>query len=304
MNESVLNTAVVCDAAQTVESFGYQWTRLPDWSMTGEAYDRAIQWVLDKYGWKTKAGLAASLQACRRILDVGCGQGRELALFGEVSPRSFLVGLEPSQAALAAGRALGPARRALVIQADLFAAPFVNGGFDFIFANGVLHHTRNTYEAFARCRRLLSKGGELAAYVYRKKAPLREFSDDYLRAAVTRMSPSDAWETCRGLTELGQQLAGLGGEIELTRGIPLLGIRPGRHPVQRLLYHTVLKMFWDPARGFEGSTLVNFDWYHPAFAWRHTAEEVRGWCEELSLRIEWFHEDDSGITVRAIACDV
>lgn len=286
---------------QTVRSFGYQWTRVADWSMTGEAHARAVRWVLDKYGWKTEAGLADALRGRRRLLEVGCGQGRELALFRNANPSATLVGLEPSDAVQVARRTLAGATGVRLVQGNLLDAPFVDASFDFVFANGVLHHTRNTKEAFARCRRLLRDGGELAAYLYRKKAPIREYADDYLRAVIARMEPEEAWEACEGLTELGQQLAGIQGDIDLSRGVPLLGIPPGRHQVQRLLYITMLKMFWDPARGFDGSTLVNFDWYHPAYAWRHTADEVRQWCADLSLRILWFHEDDWGMTIRAVA---
>lgn len=300
MDES--SQACATARTQTVQSFGYQWTRLPEWSMAGDAYAQTRQWVLDKYGWKTVEGLGQALSRRRRILDVGCGQGRELLLFSEANPQALVVGLEPSEAVRVARRTIAPASgRVRVIHGDLFETPFVNGSFDFIFANGVLHHTRSTRDAFARCRQLLSNGGELAAYIYRKKAPLREYADDYLRAIISRLPPKEAWETCRGLTELGQQLSDLCGEIELARGVPLLGIQPGRHQVQRLLYNTMLKMFWDQARGFEGSTLVNFDWYHPAFAWRHTLEEITQWCAEFGLGIIWLREEEAGMTIRAIA---
>ena len=286
---------------QTLRSFGYQWTHCADWSMSGEAHTRAIQWILDKYGWKTEAGLVEALQGRRRILDVGCGQGRELLLFRRVNPTAMMVGLEPSEAVQVARGTLAMEDRVSLVQGNLFEVPLKEASFDFIFANGVLHHTRSTREALAHCRRLLCAGGEVAAYIYRKKAPIREYADDYLRSLISRMEPEEAWEACRGLTELGQQLSELNAEITLRSGVPALGIRPGRHSVQRLLYVTMLKMFWDPARGFEGSTLVNFDWYHPAYAWRHTAEEIKQWCGDLKLTIARLEEDEYGLTVRAFA---
>lgn len=286
---------------RTVASFGYQWRRLPGWSMKGEARAKAVRWVLEKYGWGTLAGLQRALAPRRRILDVGCGLGRELLLFRRSNPSALLVGLEPSEAVQVASRNLGGARgRIWLVQGDLFEAPLADESFDFIFANGVLHHTRSTREAFSRCRQLLCRGGELAAYIYRKKAPIREYADDYLRGIITKMAPEEAWEACRGLTELGRRLAELNATIELKRGVPAIGIRPGKHKVQRLLYDTMLKMFWDPARGDEGSTLVNFDWYHPAYAWRHSAEEIKDWCRVLGLTIIWFRQEESGITVRAV----
>jgi hypothetical protein len=46
--------------------------------------------------------------------------------------------------------------------------------------------------------------------------------------------------------------------------------------------------------------LVNFDWYHPPYASRHTEEEVRGWCAELGLAIEHLDNGEAGISVVAV----
>jgi hypothetical protein len=42
---------------------------------------------------------------------------------------------------------------------------------------------------------------------------------------------------------------------------------------------------------------VNFDWFLPLNCHRHTAEEVRGWCDTLRLTIEHLDVQESGITV-------
>ena len=54
--------------------------------------------------------------------------------------------------------------------------------FDLVFSEGVLHHTPDTRRAFRTLVDLLAPGGQIAFYVYRRKAPLREFADDYVRA--------------------------------------------------------------------------------------------------------------------------
>jgi len=59
-------------------------------------------------------------------------------------------------------------------------------------------------------------------------------------------------------------------------------------------------MFWDERLSFEENCHVNFDWYHPRYAHRHTEEEIRSWCEELGLVIHHFDVEESGFTVRAI----
>ena len=44
---------------------------------------------------------------------------------------------------------------------------------------------------------------------------------------------------------------------------------------------------------------MNFDWYHPPYASRHTEEEVRGWCAALGLAVEHLDNGDAGISVVA-----
>jgi hypothetical protein len=42
---------------------------------------------------------------------------------------------------------------------------------------------------------------------------------------------------------------------------------------------------------------VNFDWYSPKFAYRHTPDEVRKWFKESKIKIITFKEIESGISV-------
>ena len=43
-------------------------------------------------------------------------------------------------------------------------------------------------------------------YVYRRKGPVREFTDDLIRERAAPMTPQDAWEAIVPLTRLGQAL--------------------------------------------------------------------------------------------------
>lgn len=177
--------------------------------------------------------------------------------------------------------------------------PLAGGAFDLIFSEGVLHHTPDTRAALGSLLPLLAPGGEIAFYVYARKAPLREFADDFLRERMTKMPVEECWEACRAITSLGRALSRLRAEIEISEPIPLLGIAAGRYDVQRLIYDHVVKCFWNDSFDFEENNLVNFDWYHPAYAHRHTPEEVEGWVREGGLELLWLHTEPSGITCRA-----
>ena len=81
--------------------------------------------------------------------------------------------------------------------------------------------------------------------------------------------------------------------------MPLLGIRAGRYDVQRLIYWHFAKLFWHPELSLEENNHVQFDWYHPRYAHRHTEDDVRGWCSDARLEIAHLDVQEAGITVRA-----
>ena len=77
-----------------------------------------------------------------------------------------------------------------LMQADLNQLPFKNNTFDFIFSEGVLHHTESTKTAINK----LSKIKTRYFHVLRiqKKAPIREFSDDYVRNYLQKYSAKES----------------------------------------------------------------------------------------------------------------
>jgi hypothetical protein len=81
-------------------------------------------------------------------------------------------------------------------------------------------------------------------------------------------------------------------------GVEVLGIAAGEYDVQRLLYHFFLKCYWNPDMTFTENAVINYDWYHPEEASRHSVEEVRGWFEQAGLSVTHTHVDPYGITMR------
>ena len=89
-------------------------------------------------------------------------------------------------------------------------------------------------------------------------------------------------------------------KIRIPRDIPILGIKAGTYDVQRFIYWYFLKCFWAEDGNFERSVGVNFDWYFPKFAYRHTPKEVRDWFKQSKVKITTFKEIESGISVTGI----
>lgn len=289
--------AIVEEGQQrTEEAFSTKWRRATDFGHEEKSRTIYVNWYLERYKFGTLAGLSEFLKTKKRILDAGTGVGRDTRLYAE-NGGAMVFGVDISGAIDAAYSHLQHLPNAHLVQADLQQLPFRPGFFDFIACDQVLHHTRDTRESFHRLVDRLAPRGDLSIYVYRRKAPLREFSDDYLRERVGPMDEEDAWRVSEQLTELGKALSELNATVTVP-DVPLLGIKAGTYDVQRFIYWNMLKCYWNPSLNYRDSVITNYDWYRPLYAHRHTADEVLGWYAESGLDVVTFDECDAGISVR------
>jgi SAM-dependent methyltransferase len=282
---------------QTAESFAYKWHRHPDWGKRAEG--EAVVWQLwrDMYGFPTP-DLLANLMRGKLVLDAGCGSGIPLRQFAAWPAE--IVAADISTAVDACRDQLHASYPHIsFVQADLNALPLPEAAFDVVWSSGVLHHTPNTFTALTSVARHVKRGGHLVFYVYVRKAPIREFVDDHIRREISDLPPADAWRRMEALTRLARRLSGLGAQLVVDEDVPELGFRAGTYDLQRFLYYNVFKCFWNDSLSFDENVNVNFDWYHPKYAHRHSPDEVRGWLATLGFEPEFFHVGDSGITVIA-----
>lgn len=260
------------------------------------------EWMLEKYCGGDPLVLDGWLEGGRkRILDAGCGVGYSaLLLFGERLRDHDYVGVDISDAvAIARERFRDEGIPGEFIQADLMNLPIPDDSIDLVFSEGVLHHTDDTAAAMATLTRKLKKGGRFCFYVYAKKGPIREFTDDLVREHIAPMDDDAAWEALKPLTRLGISLGELDVQLDVPEDIPWLGITAGRVDLQRFFYYTVMKMYYRPEFGFDELHHVNFDWFRPANCHRHSEEEVRAYADRAGLDIERLHAEPSGFTVVA-----
>ena len=289
------------DQAQTSRAFAYKWGKRNTYDSPA-AKQTLRRWLVEKYGFDSAEAWNSYYNGRSQILDLGCGSGLSSSLWLESESwqgSAAWVGADISEAIDVASDRLSHIPNTHFVQADALSLPFHDGAFDTVFSEGVLHHTPSTQTALQSGARVLAEGGHFHFYVYRKKGPVREFTDDYVRDAISGESEEGAWNAVRSLTRLGQALSEIDVNIELKEPIPLLGILAGRHDIQRLVYWNFAKLYWNEALSFEENVHVNYDWYRPHYAHRQTAGEVKLWCEESNLQIDWFHEQESGYTVRA-----
>ena len=285
---------------QTSGTFGFKWQKRDTFdSPASLAHLR--DWLVHRYGDMTTAAWLAEHGDRPLLLDAGCGAAMSaLELFGAIVPRVRYLGVDVSEAVdVARARFAERGLSAGFMQADITDLPLAPESVDVIFSEGVLHHTNSTEQALAALATLLKRGGRFMFYVYRRKGPVREFTDDYIRDRLRTLAPADAWKALEPLTQLGIALGELDAEIDIPEPIELLGIPAGRTTVQRLFYWHVAKAFYRRDFSFDEMNHVNFDWYAPANAHRQSPDEVRQWCADARLEIERFVVEDAGITVIA-----
>jgi SAM-dependent methyltransferase len=284
---------------QTRDTFAFKWGKQETYRSDGM---RAViaPWLRERYG-DLVARLHRADDSKPLVLDAGCGAGNAASILFETSADAIrYVGVDISEAVDLARERLAPLfKDHLFLQADLMSLPFPDQSFDLVLSEGALHHTSSTKRAVEATARFVRPGGIYAAYVYRKKSPVREFTDDYIRAHIADLSPSEAWETIRPLTKLGKALGDLNIEIDVPDDVTVLGIPKGRIDVQRLFYWHVCKLFHRPELSIDEMNHINFDWFMPKYCHRQTPEEVQSWCEAAGLKIEKLKVEDAGITAIA-----
>lgn len=281
----------------TNTTFSDKWRRFRRYGLEAEHQRFLLGWYCEKLGLASVDDLRAFFREKRLILEAGPGSGFNSRFMAENSSGD-VVAADISDAAFTTFENTRDLPNCHVIQADLMDLPLRDGLFDFVIADGVLHHTPNTKAAMAALFRKVKSGGQFFFYVYRRMGAARQFCDRHIREQFTRLDPEQCYKACEGLTELGRELSRLNAKITLEKGVPVLGIPAGTHDVQRLLYYSFVKCFWNEAFDFETNNMVNFDWYHPHNAWQHTEEEIAGWLDELGVKDYRFNPaNPNGISV-------
>lgn len=287
---------------QTKDAFGAKWSRR-DIYESEEVKSKTHSWLLSRYFEGEEERKLSFMQEIKGglFLDAGCGAAfSSLLLFGDHLKDIYYLGIDISESVDIARQRLEEAGiKGECIQANITNLPIEEPIFDVIFCEGVLHHTDSTKEALKKLVFLLRRGGLMMFYVYKKKGPVREFVDDYVRDRLRNLSNEEAWHKLMPLTKLGKILGDLNIEIELDEDVDLLEMPKGKHNLQRFFYWYIMKIYYDPNFTLEEMNQVNFDWYRPLNAHRHTPEEIRDWCGGFGLNIIRMHTEEAGITVIA-----
>jgi len=287
---------------QTGNAFSYKWKKRDSYE-SEEFKIKTKKWLLERYCKNNPDKLKIWLKGEPKIiLDAGCGAGwSALLFFGKLLNDHEYLGVDISDAVdVAKARFEENKIKGDFLQCSLIDLPVEDKKIDIIFSEGVLHHTDSTEESLKHLSKKLKKGGRFLFYVYKKKAVIREFTDDYIRESLKNLSDDDAWKALESLTKLGMILGNANLEIDVEEDIPYLGINKGSYDLQRFFYWNICKLYYDENLSFEIMNHINYDWYRPLNCHRHNPEEIIKWCKESNLEIEHMDVQEAGITVVAI----
>ncbi len=112
----------------------------------------------------------------RRVLEVGCGAGTDLARFAKGG--ALVTGIDIASSAIDLARANFEQQG---LRGDLQIAngeqlPFPDGSFDLVYAHGVVQYTADPKRLVEECRRVLKPGGEAIFQVYNRVSWLNGLS--------------------------------------------------------------------------------------------------------------------------------
>ena len=118
----------------------------------------------------------------KKVLEVGCGTG-QLSIYFSLGTNNRIVGFDPTIQSLNLAKDFAFKNEISNIEfvnADIFDDVLVDNYFDFVWCNGVLHHTKDPYKAFQIVARSLKNEGYILVGLYNKFGRFRTILRKYL----------------------------------------------------------------------------------------------------------------------------
>ncbi len=126
------------------------------------------------------------LSGVTRALDDGCGGGRYTLVLKKLGC-SFVIGIDASLNSIKFAKKMNLFNKSEVYftASSVLELPFESEFFDFVFCNGVLHHTQSTEQGLKEIYRVLKKGSYCWLYLYGGKASFFWDTVDLCRKLLT-----------------------------------------------------------------------------------------------------------------------
>ena len=263
------------DVAEVCRRYSVQW--LARWNGQFEG-ERCYGFNDDIYiGW-----VKGQLE-CRRkpapgewLLDAGCGSGEKTQVLARQCPEQNVVGLDLGVESLEKATAqFGDMPNLDYVQGNIMEPPFKDRQFDSGMSLGVLHHTNNTRQAFAKFRRMLKEETTCVIWIYPTYREGPEWRMPYIG---------------RDFITFGQGCRLPTGLLRLIAHTMVIGFYPivqfffwkGYRRIGRdLPFFRIDAMTWKER--YDAQVFYCFDTLLPRYQWRHKIKEIESWFVEEGL---------------------
>ncbi len=178
----------------TAEHYGHLWGEFSP----GHYFDEAMQMLHTRM---SRNGVETVWFRGKRAVDCGCGGGRYTVALKKVG-FDKVVGVDWSEEALEGARLrAGEAGIEGVIykRANVLDLPFDDNEFDFVFSNGVLHHTENVLRGIRELLRVMKPGGRGWLYLYARPGGLDRLTHYLARLLLKHANHEVCRRYCRTL---------------------------------------------------------------------------------------------------------
>ncbi len=255
--------------SHVAQSFGFEWNvhhsgGFEKKTVFGRGIEEQVKYFFD--------GLAVSgTDICdKKILDAGCGSGVLIIEIARRYPEAEVVGMDIIPAVAEVYRKGGQLPNLHLVQASVLEPPFPNCSFDYLWSNGVIHHTGDTRRAFKSLTSLVKSGGRVYFWVYEKKpSPMVAVRGLLRPLGLVHWNHRFLYRFCQAIA------------------FPTwLAIYPLSHTLGKLKFiqqNTHLKIL-SLKRGFRELVLTWFDVLSPMYRDTFTQHEFESWFEECGFR--------------------
>ncbi|RJP74818.1 MAG: methyltransferase domain-containing protein [Desulfobacteraceae bacterium] len=134
----------------------YDWDGNSYWNLTPAEMFKCMEFMLD---------IQSKFLKDKLVLEAGIGIGG-IADHISKCTECELIGVDLSYAVDAAYANFGSNRFFHIVQASIFALPFQERSFDYVYSQGVIHHTFSTKTAFDSLSKFPKEGSRLFTWVY------------------------------------------------------------------------------------------------------------------------------------------
>jgi ubiquinone/menaquinone biosynthesis C-methylase UbiE/uncharacterized protein YbaR (Trm112 family) len=267
---------VAPDVAEVCKRFSFQWFSRWLGKFEGEKCygfddDVYVGWVRDQL-------------KCRRplcpgewLLDAGCGSGEKSRVLARHSPQQSVVGLDLGIESLEmAATKFADVPNLDYVQGNIMEPPFKDRQFDAAMSLGVLHHTNDTREAFAKFRRTLKDETTCCIWIYPTYREGPEWRMPYVARDFITFG-----QGYRMPTWLRRFIA----HAIVIGFFPIVQFffwKSYRRIGRDLPFFRVGKMTWKER--FQAQVFYCFDTLLPRYQWRHQIKEVESWFPQEGLQ--------------------